>query len=150
MEKDTRLMWVCLCFCVSAAGGASKWPEANEDSAKEAASSDEGEGPAAERTQSGSAGSQQTGVALQGATETQQDLKGTSVISLVEILKLKTIKVFEGLVISCIWKHHKTWDLQGTCLLSQLGIFQCYETIQVFSETIKEQKSELCVFLSVI
>lgn len=41
-----------------AAGGASERPEAAEGSAEEAAPSDEGEGPAAERAQPGRAGSQ--------------------------------------------------------------------------------------------
>ncbi len=46
-------------FCAFfAVGGASEWPEAAEGSAEEAAPSDEGEGPAAERAQPGRAGSQ--------------------------------------------------------------------------------------------
>lgn len=61
-----------------AVGGASEWSEAAEGSAEEAAASDEGEGPAAERAQPRRAGSQQTGGALPRAAEAQQDLKGTS------------------------------------------------------------------------
>lgn len=80
-----RLIWWTsdefVCVCVSPAGGASQWPEADEDSAKEAAPSDEGEGPAAERAQPGGAGSQQTGGALQGAAKAQQDLKGPSLMT---------------------------------------------------------------------
>lgn len=62
----------------SAAGGAPERPEAAEGSAEEAAPSDEGEGPAAERAQPGRAGPQQTGGALPRAAEAQQDLKGSS------------------------------------------------------------------------
>lgn len=59
-----------------AAGGAPERPEAAEGPAEEAAPSDEGEGPAAERAQPGRAGPQQTGGALPRAAEAQQDLKG--------------------------------------------------------------------------
>lgn len=62
----------------SAAGRAPERPEAAEGSAEEAAPSDEGEGPAAERAQPGRAGTQQTGGALPRAAEAQQDLEGSS------------------------------------------------------------------------
>lgn len=73
---------VCLFW---AAGGAQERPEAAEGFAEEAAAGDEGEGPAPERTQPSSSGPEQTGGALPGAAEAQQDPKGAFLTPLLQL-----------------------------------------------------------------